>query len=73
MLIYHPNLNLNCGRLCSIMFPSPAFKDCQLFFVEKEKGLHYYYYYLLFFFQGDGMRPGVGAERLSGKAESRGR
>lgn len=31
MLIYHPNLNLNCGRLCSIVFPSPAFKDCQLF------------------------------------------
>lgn len=31
MLIYRPNLNLNCGKLCSIMFASPVFKGRQLF------------------------------------------
>lgn len=71
MLIYQPNLNLNCGRLCSIMFASPAFKDCQK---KKIRPALWLLLLSFFFFRGNGMRrPGVRAERQSGKAESCGR
>lgn len=72
MLIYHPNLNLICGRLCSIIVPSPS-KTVNFFVKKKKKKVCIIIIIIIFFFHGDGMSLGVGAERLSGKAESHGR